>query len=114
MRPIRQGDIVWALALDPQGANEKRRPFVILTLSNEIAEGGTVVGAAITATLPTPLTEDYVELPWHPNGTARTRLRKRCAVHCRWVVELDRNAIEQHGGHVSGGKLLEIMQRVKK
>jgi mRNA-degrading endonuclease toxin of MazEF toxin-antitoxin module len=111
--PVKQGDIVWALCVDPQGANEKLRPLVILTLSNEIAEGESVIAAAITTTLPSPLTDDYVELPWHPNGSTRTRLRKRSAVHCRWIVELDQNAIKQVIGHVPGGKLLEIIQRVK-
>jgi mRNA-degrading endonuclease toxin of MazEF toxin-antitoxin module len=96
--PVKQGDIVWALRADPQGANEIRRPFVVLTRSNEIAEGETITVAAITTSLPDPLTDEYVELPWHPKGTVRTRLRKRCAVHCRWIVELDLNELDESRG----------------
>ena len=88
--PLIQGEILWARCVDPRGVNEKRRPFVVLTLSEEIARGEPIVAAAITTTLPNPLTDEYVELPWHPAGSVRTGLRKRCAVCCRWIVELDR------------------------
>ena len=110
--PVKQGDIVWAVRADPQGRNEKRRPFVVMTLSEEIREGETIVVAAITTTLPNPLTDEYVDIPWHRNGSALTRLRKRCAVHCGWIDELALDAVEQTRGRVSGGKLLEILQKV--
>jgi len=110
---VRQGAILWARGVDPQGANEKLRPFVVLTLSQEIAKGDPIVAAAITTTLPDPLTGEYVELPWHPNGTVRTGLRKRCAVCCRWLVELDQDDIKEIRGHVPGDKLREIVQKVK-
>jgi mRNA-degrading endonuclease toxin of MazEF toxin-antitoxin module len=96
----------------PNGVNEKRRPFVILTLSEEIARGQPIVAAAVTTTLPNPLTDEYVELPWNPTGAVRTGLKKRCAVCCRWVAELGQNDIEETCGHVSGGKLKEIIQKV--
>src|SRR5271169_4982001 len=99
--PIKQGDIVRARSTDPRGVNEKRRPFVVLTLSEEIANGEPIVAAAISGTLPSPLTDEYVELPWHPSGAVRTGLRKRCAVCCRWKKELDQNDIEETCGHVS-------------
>ena len=111
--PIKQGEILWARSEDPQGANQKRRPFVVLTLSEEIARGEPIIAAAITTTLPNPLTDEYVELPWNPQGTVRTGLRRRCAVSCRWIIELDRNDIEEIRGHVPGGKLKEIIQRIR-
>ena len=111
--PIRQGEILWARGADPQGANEKLRPFVVLTLSEEIARGDPIVAAAITTTLPDPLTGEYVELPWHPNGAVRTRLKKRCAVCCRWLAKLDQDNIEEIRGHVPSDKLREIVQKVK-
>jgi PemK-like, MazF-like toxin of type II toxin-antitoxin system len=81
--PVKQGEILWVRTTDPQGANEKCRPFVVLTLSRKIARGETIVAAAITTTLPDPLPDEYVELPWHPKGTVHTGLKKRCAVCCR-------------------------------
>jgi mRNA-degrading endonuclease toxin of MazEF toxin-antitoxin module len=111
--PIHQGQIVWARGTDPQGANEKCRPFVVLTLSEEIARGDPIVAAAITTTLPTPLTHEYVELPWHPRGSVRTRLKKRCAVCCRWIAELDPDNVEEIRGHVSGETLKKIIMKVK-
>lgn len=111
--PLIQGEILWARCVDPRGVNEKRRPFVVLTLSEEIARGEPIVAAAITTTLPNPLTDEYVELPWHPAGSVRTGLRKRCAVCCRWIVELNRNEIEESSGHVPDAKLREVIQKVR-
>ncbi len=111
--PIKQGEILWARRADPQGVNEKRRPFVILTLSEEIARGQPIVAAAVSTTLPNPLTDEYVELPWNPTGAVHTGLKKRCAVCCRWVEEIGQNDIEETCGHVSGGKLKEIIQKVR-
>ena len=110
--PIKQGEILWARSYDPRGANEKCRPFVVLTLTAEIARGEPILAVAISTTLPEPLTEEYVELPWHPRGLVRTRLKKRCAVCCQWLEELDRNDIEEIRGHVPGGTLKEIIQRI--
>jgi hypothetical protein len=70
--PVKQGEILWARCVDPQGANEKSRPLVVLTLSEQIAHGEPIVAAAITATLPNPLTDEYVELPWSARENART------------------------------------------
>jgi hypothetical protein len=50
--PIKQGDILWATCTDPQGANEKRRPVVGLTLTEEIVSNAPIVGAAITTSFP--------------------------------------------------------------
>lgn len=71
------------------------------------------MAAAISATLPDPLTDEYIELPWHPTGAVRTGLKKRCAVCCRWTEELDPDGIEETRGHVSGGKLKEIIQKIR-
>jgi hypothetical protein len=63
---IQSGDIIWVRMVDPNGVNEKVRSVVVLTPSDEISAGSPLVGATVTTTLPTPLTEDYVELPWQP------------------------------------------------
>ena len=67
--------------------------------------------AAITSTLPTPLTDEYVELPWHHAGAVKTGLRQRCAVHCGWLAELDPNDVERISGFVPGVKLQEIARK---
>ena len=111
--PIQLGDILWVQMVDPNGVNEKVRPAVVVTASNLIASGAPIIAAAITTTLPDPLTEDLVELPWHPQGTVKTKLRKRSAVSCRWLVQIDPADVQERPGHVPGDKLKEILQKIK-
>ena len=51
---MQSGDIVWVRMVDPNGVNEKVRPVVVLTPTDEISAGSPVVGACITTTLPIP------------------------------------------------------------
>jgi mRNA-degrading endonuclease toxin of MazEF toxin-antitoxin module len=111
--PIQLGDILWVRMVDPNGVNEKVRPAVVVTASNLIASGAPIVVAAITTTLPDPLTEDLVELPWHPRGTVKTGLRKRSAVACHWLFQIDPARVQKRSGHVPGDKLKEILQKIK-
>jgi len=94
--------------VDPNGVNEKVRPVVVLTSSDEISAGSPVVGATVTTTLPNPLTDDYVELPWQPQGKVRTGLKRRCAVLCTWLVHINPDHIEEIRGRVSAHTLKEI------
>ena len=82
--PIKQGEVLWARCVDPQGANEKSRPVLVLTLSEQIAQGDPIVAAAITTTFPRPLTDEYVELPWDERHR-HIGLKKRFAVLCSWL-----------------------------
>jgi mRNA-degrading endonuclease toxin of MazEF toxin-antitoxin module len=109
---MQSGDVIWVRMVDPNGVNEKVRPVVVLTSSEEISAGSPVVGASITTTLPNPLTDDYVELPWHPQGRVRTGLRRRCAVLCTWLVRIDPAQIEETRGRVPGDKLREINTKI--
>jgi mRNA-degrading endonuclease toxin of MazEF toxin-antitoxin module len=109
---MQSGDIVWVRMVDPNGVNEKVRPVVVLTPSDEISAGSPVVGVCITTTLPNPLTDDYVELPWHPQGRVRTGLRRRCAALCTWLVRIDLAQAEETRGRLSGDKLQVIRTRI--
>ncbi len=109
---MQSGDIVWVRMVDPHGVNENVRPVVVVTSSDEISAGAPVVGACITTTLPNPLTEDYVELPWQPQGRVRTGLRRRCAALCTWLVQVDPAQIEETRGRVPGDQLTEIQTRI--
>jgi mRNA-degrading endonuclease toxin of MazEF toxin-antitoxin module len=111
VRLIHAGDIVWVRMVDPNGVNEKVRPVVVLTSSGEISAGSPVVGATVTTTLPTPLTDDYVELPWQPQGKVKTGLKRRCAVLCTWLVPIDPDQIEEIRGRVPAHKLIEIKSK---
>ncbi len=109
---MQSGDIVWVRMVNPHGVNENVRPVVVVTSSDEISAGAPVVGACITTTLPNLLTEDYVELPWQPQGRVRTGLRRRCAALCTWLVQVDPAQIEETRGRVPGDTLTEIQTRI--
>jgi hypothetical protein len=87
--PIRYADIIFADVLDPNGENPKIRRMVVLTPDAALASGFPIVVAAVTGTLPTPLTSDYVVLPYKnpPGRHPKTGLTKKAAVLCSWIVK---------------------------
>ena len=100
--PIRYADIIFAEMLDPNGQNLKTRRVVVLTPDPELAAGFPIVVAALTSTLPNPLTADYVILPYKnpPGRHQKTGLTKKAAVVCSWVVPITRNQIQGRSGFV--------------
>ncbi len=113
MEPLQQGRIVWAELLDPAGRNPKLRPAVIVSRTEDVQSGQPFVAAAVTSTLLEPLSPAMVELPWHPKGHPRTRLNRRCAVVCNWLVEISGNQVRDTAGIVPESWMLEILQRVR-
>jgi mRNA-degrading endonuclease toxin of MazEF toxin-antitoxin module len=109
--PIQFGSIIWVRLADPNGVNVKPRPAVVLTPDDLISTGAPIVVAAVTTSLPNALTNEYVELPWHPAGAVKTGLRQRCAVHCGWLAEVDPKDVERISGFAPGPKLQEIARK---
>jgi len=99
---VRFADILFAEILDPNGQNPKIRRVVVLTPDNELAAGFPVVVAAVTGTLPDPLTADYVKLPYKnlPGRHPKTGLTKAAAVLCTWVTPIDLYDMKGRSGFV--------------
>jgi mRNA-degrading endonuclease toxin of MazEF toxin-antitoxin module len=110
--PIGQGQIVLAEVDDPQGRNRKQRPLVVVTPTVEIREGSPFVGVAISTTILTPVPDDHVELPFHPNGKVRTGLRKRSVAVCTWLQPLNHSDVIRTIGHVPESQLAKILSIV--
>ncbi len=110
---LRQGRIVWVELLDPQGQNRKARPAVILTPTPEIRETGEIVVAAITTQFENAPPEISVELPWHADGHPRTKLTRRNAVVCSWLVTIPASAIHNFGGLVPFAQMAHILEIVR-
>jgi len=108
-----RGSIVFAEVLDPQGKNRKARPVVLTTLAAELATDEPHLGVAITATLPRPLPDDYVELPWHPQKHPKTGLRKRSAAVCSWIVKVQGAEIVEVIGRVPDKQMEEILEKIE-
>jgi hypothetical protein len=88
--PPRYADILFAEILDPNGQNAKVRRVVVLTPDDALAAGYPVVIAAVTSTLPSPLTDDYVRLPYKnpPGRHQKTGLTKQAAALCTWIDQI--------------------------
>jgi mRNA-degrading endonuclease toxin of MazEF toxin-antitoxin module len=109
-----QGRIVEAEVFDPQGANLKRRPLVVISRTSEIATGKQFVGVAITTSFSEPLSEHQVRLPWSRQGVGGTRLTEECVAACNWLCRLTESDICAYKGMVPGKQLCEILERVGK
>ena len=100
--PIRFADIIFADVFDPNGKNRKTRRVVVLTPDMELAAGLPIMVAAVTGTLPDPLTADYVKLPYKnpPGRHPKTGLTKEAAVLCTWIVAITPNDVRGRSGFV--------------
>jgi mRNA-degrading endonuclease toxin of MazEF toxin-antitoxin module len=110
---LEQGQIVWAEVLDRAG-NPKKRPLVIVTSTDEIVLDTPIVAVAISTTFPDPAPDDHVELPWHSRAHPATRLARRSAAVCTWLVELRSSDIKEVKGFVPTATLLEVLKRLPK
>lgn len=95
-----QGRIVWALMRDSQGRNAKHRPGVVISGDDEIKRRGRFFVAAISTSICQPPSEWEVLLPWNRNGTTKTKLKRKAAVVCNWLIELLPDDVEDYGGVV--------------
>jgi hypothetical protein len=102
------GRIVRVVALDPQGKNPKRRPFVIVDES-----ANPLVGVAISAEFK-PNDPNYVELPWHAQGRVVTKLKKRCAAVCNWIQTFNESEILEYGGVVPTAIFKQVLTKIAK
>jgi hypothetical protein len=93
-------------------ANPKVRPLVIVTANSEIRQSSQIVAVAITGDFDDPLTPDEIALPWHPQGTSRTRLTKPCVAKCNWLCEVKTEDVIEVRGHVPAAQLQAILTRL--
>ena len=107
-----QGSVVWAMIADRNG-HKKCRPAVILTPTNEIVAGTTLVGVAVTGTPTIPKPPRHVELPSHPNRHPETGLYKKCWAVCEWVVTFVIEEIDEVVGQVPESHFILIQAFVK-
>lgn len=100
--PIRFADILFASVTDPNGCNPKTRRVVVLTPDVALEGGYPIVVAGVTATLPSPLTADYVLLPYKnpPGRHPKTGMTKKAAVLCAWISKITEKDIQGRSGFV--------------
>jgi hypothetical protein len=107
------GSIVRAVVPDSSGRNPKPRPLVLLSGEDDTPADAPLVAVAISGTLPAPLPDLYVLLPWDRAGHRQTGLKKKCAAVCNWFSLVNRSESVQVMGRVPDPQFEEIRQKVR-
>ena len=116
---LEYGRIVKAQVIDPQGHQTEPHFVAIITETSEITPGVPIIVVVITGTLPHRFidTDEYVPLPYqtpprlpHPE----TKLYKKCAAKCDWVVQVMEDHIVTFGGTVPPKHMRLIMEKINR
>ena len=114
MPSLMQGRVIYPkIAVpDPQGQNPKEgRPFVVVTINEEIKKGGPVFAVGITSTFDESQTDLYVQLPYGPS--AKSGLKIKSAAHCMWVIDISRDQFDLGQGFIRPRLVDEIADKVE-
>ena len=109
------GRIVWAIRPDPNGQNSKRRPWIILTATDEISDEEPFVAVAVSSQGDIDNSERLVELPWGPGQKSGTKLSRWSAAVCNWFVAIHVGELTEDdcGGIVPAKTMIEINKRIQ-
>jgi hypothetical protein len=55
-----------------------------------------------------------VKLPWHPTGHPITKLKRRSAAVCDWIVPIQSEDVQSVSGQVPVRLLIQILERVNR
>jgi hypothetical protein len=86
---------------------------VLLSGEDDTPADAPLVAVAISSTLPRPLPDHYVLLPWHRAGHRQTGLKKKCAAVCNWFATVQRSESVQVMGQVPDPQFQVIRQKVR-
>jgi mRNA-degrading endonuclease toxin of MazEF toxin-antitoxin module len=106
---LQQGSIVWLTVADQAGRNPKRRPAVVVTPNEKIADDGTIQFVAAVGTFSKPLPANRIPLPWKRERHPVTGLYKECVAVCDWIIEAPASDIEAVGGRLPTEVLAKIL-----
>lgn len=113
MSQLCQGRIVWVVIDDPQGRNPKRRPALVVTRTDDLAEATHVKVVGITTREDLAPEAARTELQYDPTGRCRSGLRERSWAVSIWVKTVPVTAIESLGGVVPGLQLAEVLRKIE-
>ncbi len=104
---MRQGDIVIA-TVRPTAGETKVRPAVVVTPDHLLTPGSTVRVAGVSTSY-RPDDRTVVKLPWRPDGSVYTKLRRDSAACATLPDNAAFNDVRPTGGHVSKADLLRLV-----
>jgi hypothetical protein len=106
---IEFGTVIEARVLDPSGQNAKSRPLVVVNRPGDLATISHLSVVAVTTSLQEPLPPGCILLPWHPQGVAKTGLRRRCWAVCDWTAQIAFDEVDLIRGRVPRAQMVEIV-----
>lgn len=109
---LRQGLIVWIEVSDPRG-HVKKRPVVVISADEDVLLDKPIFGVAVTTTYSEPPPANCVPLPWNVRGHPATRLRRRSAAVCDWLVSFRPSEVATLEGYVPARTLQAILRTVR-
>jgi mRNA-degrading endonuclease toxin of MazEF toxin-antitoxin module len=115
VRALVQGRVIYPRipVPDPQGQNPKEgRPFVVVTINEDIKKGGPIYAVGITTTFDASQSDLLVPLPYGP--TARTGLKRESAALCTWVVEIPPDHVDVGPGYIHPSLVAKISEKIEK
>lgn len=112
MNFVRGQIVIVSRMFDPRGRNPKDRRCVVVDPIDPADRVPTLVVVAISTTLPDPLPDFCVPLPWQLPRHPATGLTARCAAVCNWVAEVDASRILRLAGVVPSKPMAAILARL--
>ena len=106
------GTICRALVTDENFQNEKLRPVLVISKTQDIRPDGDVYVACITTSYKRPATKPLFALPWAADGSCSTKLRQECAVKCVWIRLVPHQKLKPPFGRLDNGQLLPILHYI--
>jgi hypothetical protein len=92
----------------------KRRPAIILTPTDQIAQAEKLVLMAITTTFPDPPPANHIPLPWFPDPRkSPTGLARRSAAVIDWLEVVSADDILSVRGQVPGVYMNRIQEALR-
>jgi hypothetical protein len=85
----------------------------VVTASDEIILNTPIVAVGITGTIPDPIPDHYVLLPWSPHKHKTTSLKKPSAAVCDWFVDLLPGDAQRIEGFIPEAELAEILEKIQ-
>ena len=107
----RQGQIVEVSVTDPDDKNEKPRPVLILTPTEELSDE--ILVASISTKFPRSLPPHWIPLPWDSSRHRFTGLIEPSVVKCDWLRTIAPSDNLQLRGFVSNKKLAEVLRALR-
>ena len=101
---------------DPQGKNPKIRAFVVVTPSEDIKAGTSLVGVAVTSTYREPPDEAMIPMRWNSGGTTETGFRIKCFAKCDWLRKIPVTSTQDGNLQIEGryeGKRVRAVELAK-